>query len=265
MASEGYSNEKGLGYEIFIGLLAIISIIDWILTIIPSVSSNTKDVLNIIQYFLTIFFLADFFYRFFTAKSKSQYFFRDFGWADMLSCWPNDGFRIFRIFRLVKVYQLLKNYGYKRIISEIRNNWAQTAIYIVVVLVLLVVQIGSVWILRFESTNPDANIKTGGDAIWYAFVTITTVGYGDRYPTTGAGRLAGVALMVCGVGIFSVFTGFIANSFLAPRKKKEEDIVKIAEPNDPKTKIAEIKAMLEEQQRATSELQKRLEEIEKML
>ncbi len=265
MASEEYSNEKGLGYEIFIGLLAIISIIDWILTVIPSVSSNTKDVLNIIQYFLTIFFLADFFYRFFTAKSKSQYFFRDFGWADMLSCWPNDGFRIFRIFRLVKVYRLLKNYGYKRIISEIRTNRAQMAIYIVVVLVLLVVQIGSVWVLRFESTSPDANIKTGGDALWYAFVTITTVGYGDRYPTTGAGRLAGIALMVCGVGIFSVFTGFIANSFLAPAKKKEKDITEIDNQNDPKTKIAEIRAMLEEQQRATSELQERLEEIEKML
>jgi hypothetical protein len=74
-----------------------------------------------------------------------------------------------------------------------------------------------------------------------------------------------MALMVCGVGIFSVFTGFIANSFLTPRKKEEEDIAEIAEPSDPKTKIAEIKAMLEEQQKASSELKERLEEIEKML
>jgi voltage-gated potassium channel len=264
MDSEKYSNEKGLGYEIFIGLLAIISIIDWILTVIPGISSDTKDVLNIIQYFLTIFFLADFIYRFFTAKSKSQYFFRDFGWADLLSCWPSDGFRIFRIFRLVKVYRLMKKYGYKRVVSEIKDNRAQMAIYLVVVLVLLVVQIGSAEVLRFEGTNPDANIKTGGDALWYAFVTITTVGYGDRYPITMGGRLAGIALMVCGVGIFSVFTGFIANSFLAPAKKKE-NMTEIAEPNDPKTKIAEIKAMLEEQQRANSELRDRLDEIEKML
>jgi voltage-gated potassium channel len=123
---------------------------------------------------------------------------------------------------------------------------------------------GSAEVLRFEGTNPDANIKTGGDALWYAFVTITTVGYGDRYPITNGGRLAGIALMVCGVGIFSVFTGFIANSFLAPAKKKE-NMTEIAEPNDHKTKIAEIKAMLEEQQRANSELGDRLDEIEKML
>ncbi len=264
MTAEVSSNEKGLGYEIFIGLLAIISIIDSIILFIPSVSSDTKDILGIINIFLTIFFLADFLYRFYTAQSKSQYFIRDFGWADLLSCLPG-GFRIFRIFRLLKVYRLMKHYGYKRVIGEIRDNRAEMAIYLVVVLVILVLQIGGIWVLRFENNNPDANIKTGGDALWWAFVTITTVGYGDRYPTTTGGRLIGVALMVCGVGIFSVFTGFIANSFLAPRKKEEEDIAEISEPSDPKTKIAEIKAMLEEQQKASSELKERLEEIEEML
>jgi voltage-gated potassium channel len=261
-STKASSNEKSLGYEIFIGLLAIISIIDIFILIIPSVSSNSKQVLTVIQAFLTIIFFIDFLYRFFTTQSKRQYFFRDYGWADLLSCWPGYGLRILRIFRLVKVYRLMKNYGYKRIISEITDNRAQMAIYIVVVLVVIVLQIGGVWVLRFESQNPDANIKTGADALWWAFVTITTVGYGDRYPTTQGGRLIGIALMTCGVGIFSVFTGFIANSFLAPRKKKGELIV---EPSDPKSKIAEIKSMLEEQEKANSELKDRLEEIERML
>ena len=255
------SDSKSLGYEIFIGLLAIISIIDLFILLLPGVNPYTKQVLTLIQAFLTVFFIADFLYRFFTAKSKSYYFFRDFGWADILSCLPNA--RIFRIFRLLKVYRLTKKYGRKRIISEITDNRAQMAIYLVVVLVVIVLQVGGVWVLRFESQNPDANIKNGSDALWWAFVTITTVGYGDRYPITGGGRLIGVALMVCGVGIFSVFTGFIANSFLAPRKKKEEEA--IAEPSDPKAKIGEIKQMLEEQEKASLILKSRLEEIEKML
>jgi voltage-gated potassium channel len=137
------------------------------------------------------------------------------------------------------------------------------AIYLIVVLVVLVLQIGGVWVLKFESQSPDANIKTGGDSLWWAFVTITTVGYGDRFPVTTGGRLIGMALMVCGVGIFSVFTGFIANSFLAPRKKKEEEHA--AEPSDPKAKIAEIKQLLEEQEEVSAVLKSRLEEIEKML
>jgi voltage-gated potassium channel len=259
--AEAGSNEKGLGYEIFIGLLAIISIIDMILLVIPSISLNTKDVLTIIQFFLTIFFLADFFYRFRTAQSKKQYFVHDFGWADLISCLPG-GFRIFRVFRLFKVYRLMKNYGYKRIVSEIKDNRASMAIYIIVVLVVIVLQVGGAWVIRFENQNPDANIKTGGDALWWAFVTITTVGYGDRYPTTPGGRLIGMMLMVCGVGIFSVFTGFIANSFLAPSKKKKEEIV---EPSDPKAKIAQIREMLEEQEKTSSQLKEKLEEIENML
>jgi voltage-gated potassium channel len=257
------SNEKGIGYEIFIGILAIISIIDLVLIMLPSVSSNTKQVLTIMQAFLTIFFLTDFFYRFFTTQSKKNYFLRDYGWADLLSCWPGQGLRLLRVFRLAKVYRLLKNYGAKRIKSEIIDNRAQMAIYIIVVLVAIVLQLGAAWVLRFEINNPDANIKTGGDALWWGFVTITTVGYGDKYPTTSGGRLVGIALMVCGVGIFSTFAGFIANSFLAPRKKKEEEI--IAEPSDPKTKIAEIKQMLQEQEKANADLKSRLEEMEKML
>lgn len=260
--SEQTSNEKGLGYEIFIGLLAIISIVDLVILALPGVTPNTKQVLFIIQAFLTFFFLMDFLYRFFTALSKSQYFFRDYGWADLLSCWPGYGLRFLRIFRLAKVYRLMKKYGHKRIIAEITENRAQMAIYIVVVLVIIVLQVGGAWVLRFESLNPDSNIKTGSDALWWAFVTITTVGYGDRYPTTGGGRLIGIALMICGVGIFSVFTGFIANSFLSPAKKKDKAT---GEPSDPKAKIAEIKAMLEEQEKANSELKERLEEIEKML
>lgn len=256
------SNEKSLDYEIFIGVLAIISIFDMFLLIIPGISSNTEQVLTIIQGFLTIFFLIDFFYRFHTTSSKKYYFFRDFGWADLLSCWPGSGLRMLRLFRLAKVYRLLKNYGYKRIVHEVTENRAQMAIYIVIVVVVIILQVGSNEVLRFESQNPGANIKTGSDALWWAFVTITTVGYGDKYPTTGGGRLIGIALMTSGVGVFSVFTGFIANSFLAPRKKKREII---AELSDPKSRIAKLKNMLQEHEKASIEIREKLEEIEKIL
>ncbi|MDP2218333.1 MAG: potassium channel family protein [Methanolobus sp.] len=92
-------------------------------------------------------------------------------------------------------------------------------------------------------------------------MTIKTVGYGDRYPTTGGGRLIGIALMTSGVGVSSVFTGFIANSFLAPRKKETEGV--IAGSGDPKTKIIKIRHMLEEQEKASSELREGLVEVKK--
>jgi voltage-gated potassium channel len=73
-------------------------------------------------------------------------------------------------------------------------------------------------ILWAESRTPDTNIRTASDALWWAYVTITTVGYGDRYPVTGWGRVVGVLLLSTGVGLFAVITGFIANAFLAPKR-----------------------------------------------
>ncbi len=258
---EAYSDEKGLHYEIFIGTLAIVSILDMILLYIPSVDANTKEVLTVVQAFLTAFFVIDFLYRFTTTKSKTHYFFRNYGWADLLSCWPGEFLRALRVFRLAKVIRLIQNYGWKQIVREIVDNRAQMAIFIIIILVGIVLQEGAIWVLRFEQVNPDANITTGGDALWWGIVTITTVGYGDKYPTTGGGRMVGTIMMIVGVGIFSTFAGFIANSFLAPRKRKEV----VAKPNDPKFKLEEMRKMLEEQEKTTTELKSRLDEMDELL
>ena len=68
--------------------------------------------------------------------------------------------------------------------------------------------------------NTNSNIKTAEDAIWWAWVTITTVGYGDKYPVTTEGRIIASFLMTAGVGLFGTFTGFIASWFL----EKKSDI-----------------------------------------
>ncbi len=258
---EAHADEKSLHYEIFIGTLAIISILDMVFLYAPSVDANTKQVLAIVQAFLTVFFVIDFLYRFTTTTSKKRYFFRNYGWADLVSCWPGEFLRILRVFRLAKVIRLIQDYGSKRIVREIVDNRAQMAIFIIVILVVIVLQEGAIWVLRFEHLNPDANITTGGDALWWGVVTITTVGYGDKYPTTAGGRMVGVALMITGVGIFSTFAGFIANSFLSPRKKREN----IAKPGDPKSKLAEMRRVLEEQEQTTADLKLRLDEMEEML
>lgn len=72
-----------------------------------------------------------------------------------------------------------------------------------------------------ENASPDANITTAGDAIWWAYVTITTVGYGDQYPITTMGRLVGIMVMTMGVGVFATFAGYISSKLLAPREKEE--------------------------------------------
>jgi len=79
---------------------------------------------------------------------------------------------------------------------------------------------GSISILQFE-TAPESNIKTAEDAIWWAFVTITTVGYGDRYPVTTEGRIIAAFLMITGVALFGTFTGFIAAWFMGDKSNNK--------------------------------------------
>jgi voltage-gated potassium channel len=80
--------------------------------------------------------------------------------------------------------------------------------------------------LDAERHNADANIRTYGDALWWALSTMTTVGYGDRYPTTVEGRLVAAGLMLCGVALLGVVTAALASWFVdrfgeAGRSNKE--------------------------------------------
>jgi voltage-gated potassium channel len=219
--------KMNLGYEIFVGIISILSILNIFLNIIYrylSIDADVTGVLDIMNGLFTFIFLGDFTYRILTAPSKREYFFRDFGWADLLASIPFEQgvFKILRVFRLYRVYRLMKNVGPKTIVNTLTKDRAGSALYVLLLMGILVLQFGAIGVLKAESVNPDANIKTSADAVWYVIVTISTVGYGDRYPTTGWGRIVGTLTILIGVGIFGTFTGFLANFFLSPAKKEEE-------------------------------------------
>ncbi|MFC8918608.1 potassium channel family protein [Streptomyces sp. NPDC047821] len=74
---------------------------------------------------------------------------------------------------------------------------------------------GSLAVLHVERDAPDGNIKTLGDAVWWSFTTMTTVGYGDHAPTTGLGRVLAVGLMLSGIALLGVVTANIAAWFIS--------------------------------------------------
>jgi voltage-gated potassium channel len=85
----------------------------------------------------------------------------------------------------------------------------------------VLVVFSSIAILNCE-TSPDANIKSASDALWWSIVTITTVGYGDFYPTTLLGRIIAAVLMTAGIGLFGTFTAYIASFFFHQEEEAEE-------------------------------------------
>ena len=81
---------------------------------------------------------------------------------------------------------------------------------------------GGVSVLILESDATGANIKTATDALWWTFVTVTTVGYGDFYPVTVLGRCVAVLLMIVGIGTFGTFTAYIASFFAETENIKDK-------------------------------------------
>lgn len=259
MAAATKKNElKNLGYEVFIALLSIMSIVNMFLVWLPGLSEPSKQVVTIFQSFITAIFLIDFFYRLSSAESKSDYFIKNWGWADLLACIPN--LRILRFFRVFRVYRLMRDIGFRTIKEQLVYDRAGSVLYLTIFLGLLIIQTAGVMVLNAERANPDANIQTPSDAIWWSYVTITTVGYGDRFPTTNRGRIVGVLLMTSGVALFGVFTSFLANTFLSPRQKPAE--ITGASEEGTTARLLELRQLLEAQEQTTAALRSKLSEIE---
>jgi voltage-gated potassium channel len=249
---------KDPGYEIFIILVSILSVVNLVVSWIPGLDQDAVRVLEVINFFLTIIFLSDFIFRLMTAESKAHYFFRNWGWADLLASIP--ALRILRLFRIFKAYRLLNKYGARNILRQLKKHRAESVLFIVVFCVMLVIESGAFLVLMAERSAPDANIHSASEAMWWVYVTITTVGYGDHYPVTNAGRMVGIMVMTMGVGLFGTLAGYIANKLLTPDTQEIPDNREKNAGRD--TALTEIRDAIQEQNRQHAELAARLDRIE---
>jgi voltage-gated potassium channel len=257
------SNElKNSTYEVFIGALSVLSIVNiFLYFVIPD--DAVESVVLIIDGILSLIFLTDFTLRLFTAESKRHYFFRQFGWADLAASIPLPQAKILRLFRIFRAYRLMREYGPSNMLADFVDNRAQSALLFVFLLIVLLLEFGGMGMVWAEQDAPNANIKTGGDSLWFAYVTITTVGYGDEYPVTTAGRIIGVFILTMGVGLFGVLTGFLANFFLTPRRRPLLER-RQGTPSS-RVMIAQIRHAIDLNEKQQTEIRQRLDELERML
>ena len=242
---------RSTGYEIFIGILSVLSIVNLVLLYaIEDPSLNT--VLRFMNAILSGIFLIDFTYRLFTAESKTTYFFRRFGWADLLASLPFQQVKVLRVFRLERVIRLLRAYGIKNVGRSLLQDRAGSALLTLLMMGILVLEFGSLEILHIEQDAPGANLTTASDALWYTIVTISTVGYGDRYPVTNNGRIVGSLIIIVGVGIFGTFTGYLANLFLSPSKKRTA--APAPDTDERRIHLDQLRALMVQQQAAIDEI-----------
>jgi voltage-gated potassium channel len=212
-----------LGFlNIFIVVISIYVLVALVIDTFFKLAPEISRLLGLIDDFICVVFLIDFGVRFFRAENKAE--FMKWGWIDLLSSIPTLSYfrvgralRLFRLLRILRAFRSLRDFA-----SHVFRHRVQSAFGSVAIIAVLMVIFSSIAILQVED-KPESNIKTAGDALWWSYVTITTVGYGDKYPVTTEGRIIAAVLMTVGAGLVGTFTGFAASWFVEGRLEENEE------------------------------------------
>ncbi len=220
------SKEKELvvniNYELFVMALVMLSLVNWMYIVFGRLAPAQIQVVWIVNAGLCVFLLLDFAYRLWRHPHRWRYVGSRGGWMLLVGSLPLPFAGALRLSWMWMAMRSLRRGDYRQMGKVVVRRRAQSTLLTAALAAIVVLEIGSLLMLDAESASTQANIKTGIDALWWSVVTLATVGYGDKYPVTTAGRVVGVIVIVIGVGLFSALTSFLAHWFLRPRAADEQ-------------------------------------------
>jgi len=180
--------------------LALIFMVAYALPILrASLSSSWRHACTVTAYTVWVIFVVEFITRLVLSNRRGAYAVRHV--PDLLMV----ALPMLRPLRLLRFLVLLRMIN-RRATASLRGR---VAVYVVTSAALILL-IAALAMLDAERHNPDANITSFGDALWWAVATMSTVGYGDKYPTTGDGRYIAAGLMLAGIALLGIVTASIA-------------------------------------------------------
>lgn len=199
----------------------------------PDLPAWARGLCEVVSWVVWALFAADFVVRLCLAPDRRR--FLRHNWVDVITL-AVPMLRPLRALRAIVALNVLGRRG---------SVFARGRVVVSVVCsVALVGFVAAVAVLDAERANPEANLRSFGDAAWWAATTVTTVGYGDRYPTTTEGRWVAVGLMLTGIALVGVVTAALASWFVerlaevqAAEERTEEEVSGL---------VAEVRALREE-------------------
>jgi len=228
-----YESNTRAGKAFDVGLLIAIftSILVVMLDSVESLHKPYATLFNRLEWFYTALFTIEYTLRLISIRKPWRYVFSILGLIDLLALIPSylsivipgaQSLLVFRALRLLRVFRIFKLAEFVTEINflttALRNSLRKISIFLLTVLTLVVI-LGSIMYLVEKRENGFSNIP---ESIYWAIVTITTVGYGDISPVTPLGKLVASVVMLIGYSIIAVPTGIITHDIaVAVRQKKE--------------------------------------------
>ncbi len=214
--------------EILIALI-VLSITVVALDSVPSFGEKTRKVFHILEWGFTAIFTLEYITRIWVTGKPIKYIFSFYGIIDFLSIVPTyvgvifpQGFafaslRMIRLVRIFRILKLVRFLGASRIITQsLRQSRYKITVFFTAVLIIVTIM-GSI---MYMVEGPQSGFNSIPHSIYWAIVTITTVGYGDISPITPLGQFIASLVMLLGYAIIAVPTGIISSELINQRKPK---------------------------------------------
>jgi voltage-gated potassium channel len=225
----------GKAFDVSLLLLIVASILVVMLDSIDHMHVEYGNLFSNLEWIFTIVFTIEYILRLISIKRPLSYVFSFLGIIDMLAIIPSylsiffvgaqsllvlRALRLLRVFRIFKLTHFLTEMQFLGV--AIKGSLRKISIFMLIV-VMLVIILGSIMYLIEKGENGFSSIP---DSIYWAIVTITTVGYGDISPVTPIGKFVASIIMLIGYGIIAVPTGIVTTEMaLAVRKKEQKNEV----------------------------------------
>lgn len=220
----------GKAFDIILIIFILGSVAAVMLESVDKINAKYHNILYILEWIFTIFFTVEYILRLYSVYRPWKYATSFFGIVDLLATLPTylglffydihylmviRALRLLRIFRIFKMGQFLNEWS---IISEsLKASRRKIAVFLYFIL-LMVIIFGSVMYLIEGDANP--KFDSIPRSIYWAIVTLTTVGYGDISPTTGIGQLISAIVMIMGYAVIAVPTGIVSAEFVNNKPKE---------------------------------------------
>ena len=209
--------------------LIVVSVVVFSLQTLPDLAPGTRRLLAGIEAGIIVVFTLEYACRLWAARQPWRFATSFYGAVDLLTVLPfwlafGLDLQTLRSLRLLRLFQLLKLARYGRALSRLRRALAhareEIVLYLTATFVLLFIAAAGVYEFEHEA-QPEA-FGSIFDGLWWAVVTLTTVGYGDVYPITTGGRIFTFALLFVGIGVVTVPAGIVASSLSRAREDELE-------------------------------------------
>ena len=227
---EESDTKLGKLFDLVVQLLVVISLLSFSLETLPNLSKNQIFILKLIEIVIITIFSIEYLLRIFVTNKKFKYIFSFYGLIDLLTILPfylslTIDLRSLRALRLLRLFRILKLVRFNKAINRFQEalKIAREEIIIFIFATCIVLYLSSVGIFFFENAIQPDKFSSVFHSLWWAIVTLTTVGYGDIYPLTLGGRIFTFFILILGLGVVGIPAGLIASALTAVRRKEEND------------------------------------------